>query len=491
MKVPEVTLENERGEQLPLSELSLVESIYRGTKLTATSHQQPPNFADKSSIRLTIADQEDEHERKLNLWVWGRSRVVQNGVKHWRMYALDPLTIADGVREFVAHQGSRPLNKLADALLSRKTQLSPPPDQSRDNAATIEIPWILQCHESDTEFIRRLSQMYGCTPWWDGEQTVFGRVGHGLQPSKESVDLSESEHVINFSQYVSQSADPIQVSWVDSESFEQRITHNSQSTNSQGAMRYFRGVNGANGRMADSSQGRRHLRFGAELSVKSTQCDLKLGSRVSLRGQDYLIDRIRHHWSINNSYHNVFHAVAATRFGADQKNHRSSIVGPFHAEIVDNDDPEHRGRVRLRLLDDPRRLPTNWLPVVQPAASPNSGWQWLPELHETVLIIASSAAPEQMYVMGSIRGGLNHVQGKWQKRKNGVKGIATADGMQVTFDDDTHQIELQTPGSSFTLGSDGTVTLRGKRLDINFSEDAEIVATNRIKVDGHRIDLGE
>lgn len=121
--------------------------------------------------------------------------------------------------------------------------------------------------------------------------------------------------------------------------------------------------------------------------------------------------------------------------------------------VDDSDDPEDRGRVRVRLPAHGDLL-SGWAPVLLPAAGPDKGLVALPEVDDTVLVLLPGRDPAQAIVLGGLYGQLLPPTVPSGQRGESMT-IRTHDGQQLTLDGPEHTLSLTDgAGSRVELGPD-------------------------------------
>lgn len=137
------------------------------------------------------------------------------------------------------------------------------------------------------------------------------------------------------------------------------------------------------------------------------------------------------------------------------------LYGVFTGTVEDNEDPEHEGRVRLRIpwLDD--ATITDWCRVMQPYAGPNYGSVWIPEKKCEVLVALWHGDMNEPVVLGGVYNGKDkppvHKKGTTQD----VKMLRTKAGHTIRLDDSAQSmaIEIQTLGGHDIYLDDQNETL--------------------------------
>jgi uncharacterized protein involved in type VI secretion and phage assembly len=142
------------------------------------------------------------------------------------------------------------------------------------------------------------------------------------------------------------------------------------------------------------------------------------------------------------------------------------LYGVFSGIVEDNDDPEHEGRVTLRLpwLDD--ATVTDWCRVVQPYAGDGFGALWVPEKQCEVLVAFVHGDMTEAVVIGGLYNGKDKPATFHQGTQHDVKLWQTRAGHQIRLDDSdqARAIEIKTvAGHDLVLDDqNGKITLRSQ-----------------------------
>ena len=102
--------------------------------------------------------------------------------------------------------------------------------------------------------------------------------------------------------------------------------------------------------------------------------------------------------------------------------------------VVENNDPEKLGRVRLIVPALPDG-PELWARVVSPLAGPDRGLCFLPEIEDEVLVTFTQGDLSSAYVLGALWGAKKQPPGNIGKSGNEIKSIKTRSGHLLEFDD--------------------------------------------------------
>jgi len=145
--------------------------------------------------------------------------------------------------------------------------------------------------------------------------------------------------------------------------------------------------------------------------------------------------------------------------------------------VIDNQDPEARGRVKCQRLDRPDGVPLKWARVMMPFGGNATGFMMLPEVGDLAVIAYFASEP---LVLGFIYGG----QDETAAEKVGQRRIKSKDGHMITFfDGEDSGISIEdAAGNSIVMKADGiaiktsgtlsleaagTTTVKGATVELN------------------------
>ena len=146
--------------------------------------------------------------------------------------------------------------------------------------------------------------------------------------------------------------------------------------------------------------------------------------------------------------------------------------------VVENNDPENLGRVRLVVPALPDG-PELWARVVSPLAGPDRGLCFLPEIEDEVLVTFTQGDLSSAYVLGALWGAKKQPPDDVGEIGNDIKSIKTRSGHLLEFDD-TDGFE------SITIRdyNDNTITIETyiDRITIKSHSDIEISADEQMMI---------
>ena len=134
-------------------------------------------------------------------------------------------------------------------------------------------------------------------------------------------------------------------------------------------------------------------------------------------------------------------------------------TGVYPTIVVDNVDPENKGRVRVRIPAEfarDARAGEAWARVATLMAGPNRGTWFIPEVKDEVLIAFEGGDPRHPYVIG----------GLWSRSSpppetmtaaNNRKVLRSRSGVRITIDDQggRESVTIETPGGQKVELKDG------------------------------------
>jgi uncharacterized protein involved in type VI secretion and phage assembly len=117
----------------------------------------------------------------------------------------------------------------------------------------------------------------------------------------------------------------------------------------------------------------------------------------------------------------------------------SRLPGVYTALVVDNQDPDRLGRIRVTFPWLPARdgpALSVWARMTQFAAGPNRGAWFLPEPDDEVLVAFEAGDPNRAYVLGGLWNGVDRPPvSDPEQNGNTVKRLQTRSGISITLDD--------------------------------------------------------
>ena len=436
-------------------------------------------------------------------------------------------------------QGYSPCRQLADGLQKRtfvkqplaaifQQVLAPYPEDllPRQIQPTHKepLPYVVQYQESNYAFLSRLAAEYGEWFYYDGQKLhlgppaageVFDFVADGvynnfqfnlaLQPTSVTLyDYSYQQHEHFTSDTTAQQLPAIsqhRYSKLASEQSEKLFTQASHTTAET--------VIQSTGQLNEEAKFLKAHRVASLVLMQghSDNSALLLGGVMRIHGEGlgsqhltdesfgtYRITELTHHVSAAGNYHNTFTAIPHLLEVPPVHPTYAPPAGTSElAEVIDANDPEHLGRVRVRFywpVAKPRQAETDWLRVLTPYAGAGKGQLFTPEVGSQVLVGYQSGLAEQPYVQGNLFHAKNKASAKYTHNGGEIKGIQTMAGNRVTFHDKKGAEKIvisngNQKGTALEISftGDGNITLKTKgSISLAAGKDVRIEAGNDVQI---------
>ncbi|MFD1257994.1 type VI secretion system Vgr family protein [Mucilaginibacter terrae] len=441
------------------------------------------------------------------------------------------------------------LNKDLKTIVEKATADAPQNDLSMNIAPayTSPIDYIIQYRESDFEFINRLSAEYHEWFYYDGvklnfgkpakldEATlIYGRDLHSLQYGMQIAPLNYKKFSYHSQQDELLSSQPSGNSGGSPD-----LSHAIDASNQVYSKRYNEPleVRVNSQKEIDTFVNDEHKAIVSELLNIMGNGDnprVKLGSIVSIstsmRGitgfevQDFgkfLVTAVYHQLDGVGHYQNTFEGVSADSEKLAVKQVQKPSPDMQLANVVDNDDPQKQGRIKVKFKwECTSNDVTEWLRVMTPDAgtsdkvSRNRGFVFVPEKGDQVIVAFEEGNVARPVVLGSVFHGKSGIGGGGG---NNSKSLSSKSGHSLNLNDaggitfidksklnhieidGTNQITITADktiklvtggegGSSITLNSDGTIDIIGKVINI---QGTDAINANAGKMTGSAVNIGK
>ncbi|MFD2288252.1 type IV secretion protein Rhs [Pedobacter petrophilus] len=378
---------------------------------------------------------------------------------------------------------------------------------------TASIDYLIQYKESDWEFLNRLSGEYHEWLYYDGQQLNFGKPDvqkdvalfygrdvHNLQYAMEVSPIKYKRFAYN----------PKQDEMLQSESSGKAdgnpdLAHAIKASNLMYSKTFnqpslIRVDNGGDIKSHVENEEKAHISELLKVNASGDNCELGIGTiaeiTMSIRQElafateslgQFLITSITHNLDGTGKYHNTFEGVVADTERILVKNYDKPSPDMQLADVIDNDDPEGQGRIKVKFKwECLTNNVTEWLRVVTPDAgssekvSKNRGFAFVPEKGDQVVIAFEEGNIARPIVMGSIFHGKI---GSGGGQTNQTKSLTTRSGNTIVMNDHDGSINVKDPsGNVLTMHGNGEVTLTApNKFTIN-TTDFIVNASNSIAI---------
>ena len=400
--------------------------------------------------------------------------------------------------------------------------------KSRTEPAKSErLSYTVQYHESRYDFLRRLAARYGEWFFYDGTQLFFGKLPESTIDMKLGLDLTDFNFAIKMNplkfKYIAydySTAATVEVAsgksgGKDNQNKYGGFAHDmSMKEYGQQSTLLYPHLNVPENNYKNELSHVVGLEEGASslhMSVmqgSSQNPQLKPGTRVNIKalktGQDgevdygeYIITSISHSCDNNMNYQNTFEGIPAEAKIPDYTNpHAFPRCETQSAIVTDNNDPDKLGRVRVRFFWQENNLESPWLRLVNVYSGAESGFYFVPEIGDEVLVGFEGGNAEKPFLIGSMYHGKNKPNSSWPDQDNSFKGIITKSKLKIEFDDKKKVTTIETPGGNKAVLSDdgksiilhdqnkNKVELTSDGISMESMKDIKITSKSKITIEG-------
>lgn len=403
-----------------------------------------------------------------------------------------------------------------------------------DARFTDAIPYCVQYNETNYQFLQRLAQRYGEWLYNDGTQLVFGNLNKkdSVRLSYPSIDIPsysvdlKTQHVkfshlsSSYNAYDATKKEGIDEARKEYNQLSEKVFDVSESLYTKETLQNLHsgGFADDDGRetilnVSTKTQARgikagmltysgttycSKIKIGATLIVVDNFITNPASNTKSPVDQDeILITNLTHYFTADKVYQNYFVGIPSK---CDYPPYSNSDIYPIapscRAKVMDNEDPNNLGRVRVQFdwqakLDGDMWTP--WLRMAQPYAGGEKGFSFIPEKGEEVMIDFEGGNAERPYVKGTLYNGDGNPDGLWlpsNNSKNQIKAIRTRNGHTIEIHDEgddgyiriydnkkeNYILTFSTDEKLIKLESTGNIELYAKN-DIIMHADHDIKAT--------------
>lgn len=410
---------------------------------------------------------------------------------------------------------------------------------------TDQLAYVVQYNETRYDFLRRLASRYGEWMFYDGTELKFGSTpessgtltlgldledfGCSLQVNPLSFDFSsydpKNDSVVRSASNDTTGQNQLNQAAIEAHSASMKLFRSSRTwfnhINNQQA-----GVAKVNSNAMDLRGARQALGM-ARASGSSDTASLKPGGKVMIKALkpggageidygEYVITAVTHYCDNLKHYSNSFEAIPSK---AKVPDHVDPLAFPVCqtqvAKVVNNKDPEKAGRVKVKFMWQTGGEETPWIRIAFPGAGKGSGFYFVPEIEEEVMVGFEGNDAEQPFVMGGIYNGKFKPEAGWYTDTNDTKIIRTRAGNTIELVDknngeeisiyqekdksSAHHITMVSkPTAQMTIFSKDKLVIEAKsieiktsqgNLDITSAKNLSMTSTSDMKMDGMNVNV--
>lgn len=375
------------------------------------------------------------------------------------------------------------------------------------------IDYVIQYRESDFEFLNRLSGEYHEWFYYDGENLNFGKPDDQKEVSLfYGRDIQMLQYAMGVAPIKNKrfAYNPKQDQMLESESTGKAegrpdLIHAVNASNTMYSKTFnqpstIRVDNGSDIKSHVENEEKANISKLLKINAQGDNPEIGIGViadiSMSLK-QDlgfnsqslgkFLITSVQHFIDDRGHYNNSFEGIVSTTERISFKNFERPSPDMQLADVVDNNDPQGQGRIKVKFKWQCQTNDhTEWLRVVTPDAgssdkvNKNRGFVFVPEKGDQVLVGFEEGNIARPIVMGSVFHGKIATGGG---QTNKTKSLTTRSGNTVILNDSDGSINVKDPsGNVITMNGDGTVTISAPNTINLVSKDINISAGNSINL---------
>lgn len=365
--------------------------------------------------------------------------------------------------------------KLEDIVkqVFREYQLDTEKVQTKN--ASEKLPYTVQYRESSWDFIKRLAIQNGQWFFYNGSNLVFGELQANTVKLKYGRDLSyfdfslklddlkfkylaneylKNEVVTSDSsgQKVDKVSDKAKVASDKSDKlyahqttslYNQAVTNPNAQTQLDNKVKLTKSSISAGLVSVTGSSDNPALTLGGQIQITESIRKADNSSTKVDHGK-YIITSLSHSSDRIGNYENHFTAipveVAVPPYSSP---HAIPFCETQSAKVMDNNDPEKLGRLRVQFAwQQDENMTSPWIRGLAPYAGKEKGVYFIPEIDEEVLVGFEGGNAEKPYLIGSLWNGKDKPDTLFDPDNN-IKMIRTRSGHTIEFNDKDGNEELK------------------------------------------------
>lgn len=339
---------------------------------------------------------------------------------------------------------------------------------------TERIPYVVQYNETTYQFISRLAQRYGEYLFFEDGQMYFG-----ANPSGESITLHPDTDILGFRYELNMEHTEFSHAQHDYIKYEDTVENGYDNASDNlhsltdvafdkshelyqkqtlqnlhsATQEYSTFSQVENSTTVEGLGAKAHMMM---CHLLTNRADIRMGDRLTIQEyedlsdltlhdhEELLVVAVSYHATLDGHFENEVTAIPADApYAPYGRGDLYPMCESQRAVVVDNNDPEQLGRIRVQLLwqaasvrPDNKDLSTPWLRITQPHGGDDKGFYFIPEIGEEVMVAFENGNAEKPYVVGTLYHGQQHPGNPWPDGNNNVKAIRTRNGHTVEIHDE-------------------------------------------------------
>lgn len=168
--------------------------------------------------------------------------------------------------------------------------------------------------------------------------------------------------------------------------------------------------------------------------------------------------------------------------------HSLGLQSMHLAKVLDNQDPQGRGRVQVKLMVNQLDI---WANCISNSAGQNYGISFLPRIDE--IVVLAFLRPEEAFVLGSVWSGSNSHPTDAQAVED-IYAIVTPGGTKLVMDESSSpKVTIETPAGHKIIIDDsgaGEITIDRSGDQVKLSADGiSITSSVKVKVEASQVEV--
>jgi type VI secretion system secreted protein VgrG len=207
---------------------------------------------------------------------------------------------------------------------------------------------------------------------------------------------------------------------------------------------------------------------------------LGIGQKFTIQNKtvehNLVVIEVTHNSEVHGNYSCNFKAIPSD-VGAPHYTdvHAYAKAESQPAKVIDNNDPEGMGRVKVEFYWAGGNMKSDWMRLIQPHAGGGKGFYFVPEVGEEVLVGFEGGSAERPYVKGSHYNGSE--SSGYNTSGNDIKVIQTRSGCKILINDAEGSILTEDKaGSKVFQDGKGNINMEASN-DITFNAGGTISMT--------------
>lgn len=365
-----------------------------------------------------------------------------------------------------------------------------------------EFNYLVQYNETSFEFLKRLATRYGQWFYFDGMRMQFG------QTKTSKVKLINGASLHNFKIQTNMVSHKISLSGYDYNSGSNiRNSSARTSTGSKDSFSSIVGYNQGTVTNADLSNGAYTVNANSKVDIDEmvtlqtaasdansvyysgiSYFPIGLGQVFTIVNQtvehELIAVEVTHHSQVHGNYSCEFKAIPADVAAPNYTNvHVFAKAESQPAQVIDNNDPEGLGRLKVEFYGVSGSATTEWIRMVQPYTGAGKGFYFIPEIGEEVLVGFEGNNVQNPYVMGAQYNGQD--TSPYADSQNNIKAIHTRSGLIIKFTEDEsiiisdvggNEIVLNSVSGNIDITSTKTINMNAENINFNASQNITVSA---------------